>query len=118
LEVGIIAGKKYEDGKKVEMSIKEKQEIMIKFRNNASNILLATDIIARSIVARNFCFIINVGPPKLSEKDTDIDLDLYLYRLGRIGRHNDRGISLTLMEKHVLNRLLDGMKKIHKIEIK
>jgi len=90
---------------------------MTKFRNNDTNILLATNIIARGIDVRNACFVINVGPPKISEKDTDIDLDIYLHRVGRTGRHNDRGIALTLVEKHVLNRLLDGMKKIHKIEI-
>lgn len=97
LKVGIIAGKKYEDGKKVEMTIKEKQDIMTKFRNNDTNILLATNIIARGIDVRNACFVINVGPPKISEKDTDIDLDIYLHRVGRTGRHNDKGIALTLV---------------------
>ena len=95
--MGIIAGKKYEDGKKVEMSIKEKQEIMTRFRNNETHILLATNIIARGIDVRNACFVINVGPPKISEKDTDIDLDIYLHRVGRTGRHNDHGIALTFV---------------------
>jgi superfamily II DNA/RNA helicase len=90
---------------------------MTKFRNNETNILLATNIIARGIDVRNACFVINVGPPKISEKDTDIDLDIYLHRVGRTGRHNDRGIALTFVEKHVLDRMLEGMKKIHKIEI-
>lgn len=116
--MGIIAGKKYEDGKKVEMTIKEKTEIMTKFRNNDTNILLATNIIARGIDVRNACFVINVGPPKYSDKDNDIDLDIYLHRVGRTGRHNDRGLAVTFVEKHTLNRLVDGIKRIHKIDIK
>ena len=91
---------------------------MTKFRNNDINILLAINIIARGIDIRNACFVINVGPPKIIEKYTDIDLDSYVHRVGRIGRHNDKGIALTLVEKHVLTRLLDGMKRIHKIEMR
>lgn len=99
------------------MSIKEKQEIMAKFRNYETNILLATNIIARGIDVRNACFVINVGPPKYSEKENDIDLDIYLHRVGRTGRHNDHGLALTFLEKNILTRLVDGMQKIHKIEI-
>jgi superfamily II DNA/RNA helicase len=89
---------------------------MTKFRNNETNILLATEI-ALGIDVRNACFVINVGPPKISEKDTDIDLEKYLHRMRFMGRHNDRGIALTWVEKHVLSRLLDCMRRIHKIEI-
>lgn len=64
--MGIISARKYEDGKKVEMTIKEKKDIMAKFRNNETNILCATNIIARGIDIRNACFVINVGIPKLS----------------------------------------------------
>ena len=99
------------------MSIKEKQEIMAKFRNNETNILLATNIIARGIDVRNACFVMNVGPPKYSEKEADIDLDIYLHRVGRTGRHNDRGIALTFVENINLKRMVEGMKKIHKIDI-
>ena len=97
LTVGIIAGKKYEDGKKVEMTITEKKDIMTRFRNNDTNVLLATNIIARGIDVRNACFVINVGPPKLSEREPGIDLDIYLHRVGRTGRHNDHGLALTFV---------------------
>lgn len=64
--MGVIAAKKYEDNKKVETTITEKNDIMTKFRNNETNILLATNIIARGIDVRNACFVINIGPPKIS----------------------------------------------------
>lgn len=84
------------------MSITEKTTVMTKFRNNETNILLATNIIARGIDVRNACFVINIGPPKTSEKDADIDLDIYLHRVGRTGRHNDKGLALTLIRKEDL----------------
>lgn len=115
--MGIIAAKKYEDNKKVEMTITEKRDIMTKFRNNETNILLATNIIARGIDVRNACFVINIGPPKLSDRDSDIDLDIYLHRVGRTGRHNDTGLALTLIKKEDVERLIGGIKKIHKIEV-
>lgn len=66
--MGVIAAKKYEDNKKVDTTITEKNDIMTRFRNNETNILLATNIIARGIDVRNACFVINIGPPKISEK--------------------------------------------------
>lgn len=118
MAIGIIAGKKIVDGKKVDMSIEEKTEVMTKFRNNEINILLATNIIARGIDVRNACFVINIGPPKISERELDIDLDIYLHRVGRTGRHNDKGIALTLIQKESVDRLVGGIKKIHKIDVR
>lgn len=69
---------------------------MKKFRNNETNVLLSTNIIARGIDVRNACFVINVGSPKKTDKENDIDIDIFLHRVGRTGRHNDKGISLTI----------------------
>jgi hypothetical protein len=44
--------------------------------------------------------VINVGPPKYSEREADIDLDYYLHRLRCIDSHNDRGLALTLAQKN------------------
>ena len=69
---------------------------MQKFRNNETNILLATNIIARGIDVRNAVLAINVGVPKKTEKDSTVDVDIYLHRVGRTGRHNDKGVTLTI----------------------
>jgi len=66
LTLGIIASRKYEDGKKVEMTMKETKDIMQKFRNNTINVLCATNIIVRGLDMRNVSFAINIGPPKFS----------------------------------------------------
>ena len=78
------------------MPIKEKEQIMLKFRNNEINVLLCTNIMARGIDIRNAVFVINVGAPKRNDKEDDIDVDIYLHRVGRTGRHNDKGVALTL----------------------
>lgn len=80
------------------MSIEDKLKIMTKFRNNETNVLLSTNIIARGVDVRNACFVINVGTPKMSDKDADVDIDIYLHRVGRTGRHNDVGVALTIGE--------------------
>lgn len=95
----------------------EKDKVMKQFRNNEINILLATNIIARGIDVRNACFVINMGPPKINNQTNDIDLDIYLHRVGRTGRHNDKGLALTLVNKDCVDNLINGMKKIHKIEL-
>ncbi len=97
---GIIAAKTFKDGKKEDTTIAEKNEIMQKFRNNETNVLLATNIIARGIDVRNAVLAINVGVPKRTEKDDAIDVDTYLHRVGRTGRHNDKGVALTVIESH------------------
>ena len=99
------------------MKIAEKKDIMTRFRNKETSILCATNIIARGIDIRNACFVINMGPPKFSQRETDIDLDIYLHRVGRTGRHNDRGLALTLAQKNDLSRLVQGIKKVHKLEM-
>ena len=60
---------------------------------------MSTNIIARGIDVRNACFIMNVGSPKRSDKDNDVDIDIFLHRVGRTGRHNDKGVALTIGEE-------------------
>lgn len=37
--------------------------------------------------------------------------------MGRTGRHNDKGLALTLIQKESVERLVGGIKKIHKIDV-
>ena len=90
---------------------------MRKFRNCETNVLLCTNIMARGIDIRNAVFVLNVGAPMKTGKDIDIDVDIYLHRVGRTGRHNDRGIALTLAPPEELEKLTDVVKKVHKIQI-
>lgn len=76
---------------------------------------MCTNIMARGIDIRNAVFVINMGAPKTSDKQHDIDVDIYLHRVGRTGRYNDKGIALTLGTPDEIERLTNSVKKVHKI---
>ena len=52
---------------------------------------------ARGIDIRNAVFVINMCAPR--ERDESIDVDIYLHRVGRTGRHKDKGIAWTIGNK-------------------
>ncbi len=74
---------------------------------------MATNIIARGIYVRNAVLAINVGVPKKTEKDDFVDVDTYFHRIGRTGRHNDKGVALTVVEPHQKIPLVKGIKIVH-----
>lgn len=88
---------------------------MQKFRNNETNVLLATNINTRGINLRNSVLIINVGVPKRSEKDGSIDVDTYIRRASLLGRHSDKGIALTITEPHNRIPLIESLRKVHNL---
>jgi superfamily II DNA/RNA helicase len=40
-----------------------------------------------------------------------------LHRVGRTGRHNDKGVALTISEPKQSKLLVESMKKIHNLNI-
>jgi superfamily II DNA/RNA helicase len=40
-----------------------------------------------------------------------------LHRVGRTGRHNDKGVALTLGTEEEISKLTEGVNRIHKIEM-
>lgn len=106
LKVGIIASARKINGEEKILTHEEKNNILTKFRNGDLNVLLSTNIIARGIDIRDVCFVINIDIPrdrprkatKHGEKvEGEISIDTYLHRVGRTGRHSDRGVALTIV---------------------
>jgi superfamily II DNA/RNA helicase len=112
-----IGAKTYKDGKKQDLSHTEKEQIMTKFKNKETNMLLCPNIMARGVDIRNAVFVINACPPKKSDKDNDIDVDTYLHRVGRTGRYNDKGVALTIAATSDIEKLVSRVKKVQKIDI-
>lgn len=110
-----LAAKIYKDGEKVDLSHLEKEKVMRKFMNRETNILMCSNIMARGIDIRSAVFVINVGAP--AKNDGTLDVDSYLHRVGRTGRHNDTGIALTVDNDANIKQLTDLVKKVHKIQI-
>ncbi len=72
-----------------DLSQKEREEIMLKFRNRKLNILVATDLLSRGIDIDNIELIINYDVPHEGED--------YIHRIGRTARAESDGIAITLI---------------------
>lgn len=78
-KVGIISGN---------LSQKQREDILYKFRNHKIDMLLATDVAARGLDIDNITHVFNYDVPKYP--------DVYIHRIGRTSRMNKRGQAITL----------------------
>ena len=72
-----------------DLNQKEREEIMLNFRNRKLNILVATDLLSRGIDVDNIELIINYDVPHEGED--------YIHRIGRTARAETDGIAITLI---------------------
>eukprot|EP00768_Dysnectes_brevis_P001700 gnl/Dysnectes_brevis/146_a171_9557.p1 GENE.gnl/Dysnectes_brevis/146_a171_9557~~gnl/Dysnectes_brevis/146_a171_9557.p1 ORF type:complete len:399 (+),score=129.11 gnl/Dysnectes_brevis/146_a171_9557:49-1245(+) len=85
-----------------DMEQSERNLIMKQFRQGASRILIATNLLARGIDVQNVSLVINYDIPKSPET--------YLHRIGRSGRFGRKGIALnfvTTRDKESVARIQD-----------
>ncbi len=68
---------------------KQREEIMLDFRNRKLNILVATDLLSRGIDVDNIELIINYDVPHEGED--------YIHRIGRTARAESDGVAITLI---------------------
>ena len=68
---------------------KERESIMLDFRNRKLNILVATDLLSRGIDVDNIELIINYDVPHEGED--------YIHRIGRTARADTDGVAITLI---------------------
>ena len=72
-----------------DMLQKERQNVMRKFRDGTTRILISTDVLSRGIDVQQVSLVINYDIPK--------DTDTYLHRIGRSGRFGRKGIAINLL---------------------
>ena len=70
---------------------KEREEIMLQFRNRRVNVLVATDLLSRGIDIDNIELIINYDVPQEGED--------YIHRIGRTARAESEGVAITLISE-------------------
>jgi ATP-independent RNA helicase DbpA len=68
---------------------KERTEVLIRFSNGSSNILVATDVAARGLDISNLGAVINYDLP--------FDPETYVHRIGRTGRAGSEGLAFSLV---------------------
>ena len=79
---------------------KERDEVMLDFRNNKVDVLVATDIVSRGIDVDDIPLVINYDVPR--------DAEDYVHRIGRTARAENKGEAITLVspeDKHFFNRI-------------
>lgn len=70
---------------------KERDEVMLDFRNGKVSVLVATDIVARGIDVDDIPLVINYDVPR--------DAEDYVHRIGRTARAESDGQSITLVSE-------------------
>jgi superfamily II DNA/RNA helicase len=90
---------------------KERDDIVKEFREGKTRILLTTDLLARGIDIPQVNLVINYDLPP--NKET------YIHRIGRCGRFDKKGVSITMvkMDDASDNKLFTKMKTHYKIKI-
>jgi len=68
---------------------KERTEVLIRFANGSSNVLVATDVAARGLDIKSLGAVINYDVP--------FDRETYIHRIGRTGRAGEEGLALSLV---------------------
>ncbi|MBO5816739.1 MAG: DEAD/DEAH box helicase [Paludibacteraceae bacterium] len=92
---------------------KERDEVMLDFRNNKVDVLVATDIVSRGIDVDDIPLVINYDVPR--------DAEDYVHRIGRTARAENKGEAITLVspeDKHFFNKIERFLQKsIERLEL-
>ena len=77
------------DGMLSDLEQKEREEVMLRFRNRETQILVATDIVSRGIDIDGIDLVMNYDVPR--------DPEDYVHRIGRTARAQNSGVAITLI---------------------
>ncbi|MFP4368030.1 MAG: DEAD/DEAH box helicase [Candidatus Kapaibacterium sp.] len=89
-----------------ELSQIRRDEVMNRFRTKGVRILVATDVAARGLDVNDLTHVINYNLPD--------DLELYIHRSGRTGRAGKSGISVSIICRQDLHKVMLIEKSINK----
>lgn len=90
------------EGINSDLEQKEREEVMLSFRNREIQILVATDIVARGIDIEGIDMVMNYDVPR--------DPEDYVHRIGRTARAQSSGVAITLIsdiDQHNFKRIED-----------
>jgi ATP-dependent RNA helicase RhlE len=90
------------DGMLSDLEQKEREEVMLRFRNRETQVLVATDIVARGIDIDGIDMVMNYDVPR--------DPEDYVHRIGRTARAQSSGVAITLisdLDQHNFKRIED-----------
>ncbi len=91
------------------LSQEQRDRVLRRFRENTSEILVATDVAARGLDIEHVSHVVNYDVPS--------SIDAYVHRIGRTGRAGREGAALTLAEPRE-QRLLQNIERVAKRKIR
>ncbi|MBU2916085.1 MULTISPECIES: DEAD/DEAH box helicase [Reichenbachiella] len=74
-----------------DMKQKERDKVLRAFKNEAVQVLVATDVAARGIDVKDLAYVVHYQVPQ--------DLEYFIHRAGRTGRAGKKGLSLCIIEE-------------------
>lgn len=80
-----------------DMSQRERDTVMYRFRNRKTKVLIATDLAARGLDISHVTHVFNYDIPE--------DCESYVHRIGRTGRAGKTGTAITLVEPDQIKHL-------------
>ncbi|HJV07918.1 MAG TPA: ATP-dependent RNA helicase DbpA [Chromobacteriaceae bacterium] len=81
-----------------ELEQRERDQILLRFANKSTTVLVATDVAARGLDIKELDLVINV--------DVTHDPEIHIHRIGRTGRGDQHGLALTLTTDSDAKRLV------------
>ncbi len=90
------------------LSQEQRDRVMRRFRDGASELLVATDVAARGLDIEHVSHVVNFDVPQSP--------DAYIHRIGRTGRAGREGVAITLAEARE-HRLLRNIEQVTKRKI-
>lgn len=91
------------------LSQEQRDRVLRRFREGASEILVATDVAARGLDIEHLSHVVNYDVPSSP--------DAYVHRIGRTGRAGRKGVAITLVEARE-HRLLKNIEQHTKRKIR
>lgn len=73
----------------------QRDATMEAFRSGESNVLIATNVLARGVNIDNVCLVVNYDVPV--DRAGNPDFETYLHRIGRTGRFGRKGTAINLI---------------------
>ena len=80
-----------------DLTQQQRDRVMMKFRQKALQILVATDVAARGIDVEDITHVIHLNMPD--------EMEFYTHRSGRTARAGKKGISIAMVSKHDLMKV-------------
>ena len=87
----------------------DRDDIMKKFRNGSTRVLITTDLLARGIDVQQVSLVINYDLPK--EKES------YIHRIGRSGRYGRKGVAINFIMTQYDTRALRDIEAFYCTQI-